>query len=174
MRFSRAWVGLVALSLVLTAAPSLAQTSGQAAAPNAQPSAASEQDIQMLRENIRASRKKIVAANMNLTADESTKFWPIFDQYQQELNKIGNTRWEMMKQYAASYPNVSAAQAQDYMQRSTATDQQMITLREKYVPIFEKAIPPKKAALWYQIDRQIDLVVNMQLASMLPLVDPTK
>ena len=174
MKVSRAWVGIAALCLMLSAAPAPAQTSGQAAVPNAQPSAASEQDIQMLRENIRSSRKKIVAANMNLTADEATKFWPIYDQYQQELNKIGNARWDMMKAYATSYPNVSAAQAQDFMQRSTAVDQQMIALREKYVPIFEKVIPAKKAALWYQIDRQIDLVVNMQLASMLPLVDPTK
>lgn len=174
MSVPRAWVGIVALSIVLSAAPAVAQTGGQATVPNAQPSSASEQDIQMLRENIRSSRKKIIAANMNLTADESTKFWPIFDQYQQELNKIGNMRWQMMKEYAASYPNVSAAQAQDFMQRTTAVDQQLIALREKYVPIFEKVIPPKKAALWYQIDRQIDLVVNMQLASMLPLVDPTK
>jgi hypothetical protein len=60
------------------------------------------------------------------------------------------------------------------MARSTQVDQQMIALREKYVPIFEKVISAKQAALWYQIDRQIDLVVNMQLASMLPLVDPTK
>lgn len=142
--------------------------------PNSQPTAASEQDIQLLRENIRSSRKKIVAANMNLSADEATKFWPIYDQYQQELNKIGDARWQLMKEYAASYPNVSAEQAQSFMGRSTQVDQQMIALREKYVPVFEKVISPKKAALWYQIDRQIDLIVNMQLASLLPLVDPTK
>jgi hypothetical protein len=79
-----------------------------------------------------------------------------------------------MKEYAASYPNVSADQAQSFMARSTQIDQQMIALREQYVPIFEKVLSPKKTALWYQIDRQIDLVVNMQLASLLPLVDPTK
>jgi hypothetical protein len=50
----------------------------------------------------------------------------------------------------------------------------MIALREKYVPILEKVISPKQVALWYQIDRQIDLIVNVQLASLLPLVDPTK
>jgi hypothetical protein len=174
MNVPRAWVAIAALSLMLGAAPAAAQTNGQVTVPNTQPTSASEQDIQMLRENIRDSRKKIVAANMNLTADESTKFWPIFNQYQQELNKIGDMRWQLMKEYAASYPNVSSEQAQDFMKRSTAVDSQMIALREKYVPIFEKVIPAKKAALWYQIDRQIDLVVNMQLASMLPLVDPTK
>jgi hypothetical protein len=69
---------------------------------------------------------------------------------------------------------VTPEQAQGFMARSTQVDQQMIALREKYVPILEKVISPKQVALWYQIDRQIDLIVNVQLASLLPLVDPTK
>lgn len=170
MKKHHAILSAAALAIALCASPAAAQVT----MPNTQPSAASEQDIQMLRENIRADRKKIVAANMNLTADEATKFWPVYDQYQADLNKIGDARWQLMKDYAASYPNVSASQAQAFMARSTQVDQQMIALREKYVPIFEKVISPKQAALWYQIDRQIDLVVNMQLASMLPLVDPAK
>jgi hypothetical protein len=170
MKKHHVFLGAAVLAVALCAAPAPAQVT----VPNSQPTAASEQDIQMLRENIRASRKKVVAANMNLTADEATKFWPIYDQYQQGLNKIGDARWQLMKEYAASYPNVSADQAQSFMARSTQIDQQMIALREQYVPIFEKVLSPKKTALWYQIDRQIDLVVNMQLASLLPLVDPTK
>jgi hypothetical protein len=173
MRNYRLVLGVLIAVVALTVVPASAQSTNMTA-PNTQPTAATEQDIQMLRENIRASRKKIIAANMNLTADEATKFWPLYDQYQQELNKIGNTRWDMMKAYAQSYPNVTAEQAQNFMQQSTVTDQQMIALRDKYIPIFAKVIPAKKVALWYQIDRQIDLMVNLQLASMLPLVDPTK
>ncbi|HTV94303.1 MAG TPA: hypothetical protein VMG98_16500 [Verrucomicrobiae bacterium] len=163
-------LGAAVLAVALYALPAPAQVT----IPNSQPTSASEQDIQMLRENIRSARKKIVAANMTLTADQATKFWPIYDQYQADLNKIGDTRWQLMKEYAASYPNVSAEQARDFMTRATQVDQQLIALRQQYVPLFEKVISPKQTALWYQIDRQIDLVVNMQLASMLPLVDPTK
>jgi len=170
MNKHRLFLGTVSLAVAICTVPVQAQIT----IPSSQPTSATEQDVQMLRENIRSARKKIVAANMNLTADEATKFWPLYDQYQQDLNKIGDARWQLMKEYAASYPNVSAQQAQDFMARSTQVDQQMIALRDKYVPIFEKVISPKKAALWYQIDRQIDLVVNLQLASLLPLVDPTK
>jgi Spy/CpxP family protein refolding chaperone len=163
-------LGAAILAVALCVVPASAQVT----VPNAQPSTTTEQDIQLLRENIRADRKKIMAANMVLTSEQATKFWPIYDQYQAELNKIGDTRWQWMKEYAASYPNVTAEQAQGFMARSTQVDQQMIALREKYVPIFEKVISPKQAALWYQIDRQIDLIINVQLASLLPLVDPTK
>jgi hypothetical protein len=161
-----------ALAAILTVVPAWAQNG--MVVPNTQPTGTTEQDIQMLRENIRDSRKKITAANMNLTADEATKFWPIYDQYQQELNKIGDVRWNLIKSYVANYPNVSPDQAQDFMNKSSSIDQQMIALRDKYISQFEKVISPKKAALWYQIDRRIDLLVNLQLSSLLPLVDPTK
>lgn len=56
------------------------------------------------------------------------------------------------------------ARAQDYMKRATAVDQQLLELRMKYVPVFEKVISAKKTALWYQIDRHIDLLINLQLS----------
>ncbi|MGA7460238.1 MAG: hypothetical protein WBW69_08425 [Candidatus Korobacteraceae bacterium] len=63
------------------------------------------------------------------------------------------------------------AQAQEYMKRSTAVDEQLMNLRMKYVPIFEKVISAKKTALWYQIDHRIDLMINLQLASTIPMVN---
>ena len=64
--------------------------------------------------------------------------------------------------------------AQDFIKRSTAIDQQLLALRMKYVPVFEKVISPKKTALWYQIDRRLDLLINLQLAALIPVVDTTK
>jgi hypothetical protein len=63
------------------------------------------------------------------------------------------------------------AQATDYMKRSTAVDQQLLALRMKYVPVFEGVISAKKTALWYQIDRRIDLLINLQLSAVIPMVN---
>ncbi len=60
------------------------------------------------------------------------------------------------------------------MQRATAIDQQLLALRLKYVPVFEKVISAKKTALWYQIDRRIDLLINLQLSASIPVVDTQK
>ena len=65
-------------------------------------------------------------------------------------------------------------QAQDYIKRSTGVDQELLALRMKYVPVFEKVISPKKTALWYQIDRGIDLLINLQLSTKIPMVDTSK
>src|SRR5664279_5296723 len=165
---------VVASALLLSSVPMFAQAAKSAPAASALPQAASAQDIQMLRPDIRAQRKEITAQNMTLTADEPTKVVPIFDQYRQEATKHNDERWALIKDYAANYNTMTDAQAQDFIKRSTAVDQQLLALQMKYVPVFEKVISPKKTALWYQIDRRLDLLINLQLAALIPVVDTTK
>ena len=155
---------------------------GQAAQPSsqsnpgaeAQPNSINDKDVEMLRANLRANRKELMARNMDLTADEATKFWPIFDQYRKEAIKPNDARWALIKEYAANYNTMTDAQAQDYMKRATGVDQELVTLRLRYVPVFEKVISAKKTALWYQIDRHIDLMINLQLSSTIPMMNTTK
>ena len=125
----------------------------------------------MLRADVQSSRKTITAENMNLTADEATKFWPIYDQYAADVAKIGDARVALIKDYAANYDTMTDDQANLFIQRAAAIDQQFTDTRSKYVPIFEKAISAKKTALWYQIDRRLDLLINLQLAGNIPVVD---
>ena len=149
-----------------------AQAAQSAPAASAQPHDVTNQDIEMLREDIRAQRKQITAQNLPLTADEATKFWPIFDQYRRAAIKPNDERWAVIKEYAANYNTMTDAQAQDYMKRANAVDEQLLALRMSYVPMFEKVISGKKTALWYQIDRRIDLLINLQLSSVIPMVNP--
>src|SRR6516162_4531604 len=147
---------------------------GQSGSGAGAPNNIRDQDIEMLRSDLRAQRKAITAQNLALTADEATKFWPIFDQYRQEAIKSNDERWALIKEYAANYNTMTDAQAQDYIKRSTAIDQQLLALRMKYVPVFEKVISPKKTALWYQIDRRIDLLIKLQLSTQIPMVDTSR
>jgi Spy/CpxP family protein refolding chaperone len=165
---------LVVAGALFVNVPVFAQAAQSAPAASAQPHSVTDQDIEMLRQDIRAQRKEITAQNMTLTADEATKFWPIFDQYRKEAVKPNDERWALIKQYAASYNTITDAQANDFMQRATAVDQQLLALRLKYVPVFEKVISAKKTALWYQIDRRIDLLINLQLSASIPVVDTQK
>src|SRR5271165_1802712 len=165
---------VVAGALLLLNVPVVAQAAQSAPGASAQPHSVTDQDIEMLRQDIRAQRKEITAQNLSLTPDEATKFWPIFDQYRKEAIKPNDDRWALIKEYAANYDTMTDAQAQDYIQRSTAVDQQLLSLRMKYVPVFEKVISPKKTALWFQIDRRIDLLINLQLAASIPMVNTSK
>jgi Spy/CpxP family protein refolding chaperone len=170
---------LIAVATVLLCGVSMfgqaAQSSPQSGpGSEVQPNSINDKDVELLRANLRANRKNLMAQNMNLTADEATKFWPIFDQYRKEAIKPNDERWALIKEYAANYNTMTDAQAQGYIQRATDVDQQLLALRLRYVPIFEKVISAKKVALWYQIDRHIDLMINLQLSSVIPMVDTTK
>ena len=162
---------VIACAMMLAGVPVFAQA---AAEPSAQPNSASDQDIQMLRADLRAQRKQITAQNMTLTADEATKFWPIFDQYRKEAIKPNDDRWALIKEYAASYDTMTDAQARDYITRSNAIDEQLAALRMRYVPVFEKVVSARKTALWFQIDRRIDLLINLQLSSAIPMVNTSQ
>ncbi len=164
---------LMVVGAMLLATVSLSAQTSAPAVPgaNAQPNTASDQDIQLLRQDIQSQRKQIVAANMPLTADEATKFWPIYDQYRQEASKNGDERWALIQDYAKNYQTMTDAQANEFIKREAANEQKVIALRMKYVPIFEKVISAKKTALFCQIDHRVDLLIQLQLASQIPMVN---
>ena len=131
-----------------------------------------DRDLQLLRKDLRSQRKQIVAANVTLTAAEAPKFWPIYDQYAAELEKINDTKLSLIKEYAANYAAFTDAQAQSIMERWTAADDAAIQLRIKYIPIFQKVLPGKTVALFFQVDRRIGVLMDLQIASDIPLVEP--
>ncbi len=172
-------VMFVIVAMILSSASMLGQAAQPSAPPssqgaNAQPTTVTDKDVEMLRQDIRDQRKQIVAINLPLTADEATKFWPVFDQYRKDAIKPNDQRWEVIKAYAQNYDTMTEAQAQDYMKRANAVDEELLALRMRYVPKFETAISAKKTALFYQIDRRVDLLINLQLSSMIPMVNPSK
>src|SRR5271166_2046952 len=141
----------------------------QAAASKDSP-AVTEQDIQLLRQDIRSQKKQLVAANLTLTDAEATKFWPIYDQYAAEMTKIGDQKYALIKEYAQNFGSLTDAQAQSLINRSLALDEATAQLRIKYVPIVNKVLPGTKTATFFQIDRRLSTLIDLQLASQIPLV----
>ena len=158
-------------AMTLVSEPIFAQAAQTPSGAAASSTASLDQDIKMLREDVQSARKAITAENMNLTADEATKFWPIYDQYAAEVAKIGDARVTLIKDYAANYDTMTDDQAGLFIEKAAGIDQQFTAFRSKYVPMFEKVISAKKTALWYQIDRRLDLLINLQLAANIPVVD---
>jgi len=128
--------------------------------------------VQLMRQDIRSQRKKIVAANLPLTEAEAVKFWPVYDRYVVDHSKIYDTRYALIKEYAQNYNTITDEQANSFIKRWTTTEQEMAQLRLQWMPEFEKVISPKKTAMFYQIDRRLGLMVELQLSSQIPLVKP--
>jgi hypothetical protein len=139
---------------------------------NATAEQVNDANIQLMREDIRAERKKIVAANMPLTDTEATKFWPVYDRYIADTIKVNDVRYALLKEYAQNYQTATDAQADSYIKRWLALDNDNTQLRLKYIPEFEKVISHKKTAMFFQIDRRVAMMIELQLSSEVPLLKP--
>ena len=142
---------------------------------NAQESSAnsiSETDIQLLRKDLRSMKKQLVATSLQLSDDIAKKFWPVYDQYTQDTIRLNDNRYSLIKDYAANYGSMTDAQAQSFTAHWIDVDNAFLRLKAKYVPLFQRILPPKKSALFFQFDRRICLLIDLQLASEIPLVQP--
>jgi hypothetical protein len=136
---------------------------------DAQPS--SDQEIQMLRRDVRSQKKQIVAANMILTDSEAEKFWPVYDRYATDMAKIYDTKIALVEEYFDTYKTMNGDEAESYLRRRATADENVMQLRLKYVPEFRKVLSGRQTALFFQIEWRLDLMINLQLAEA-PLIDP--
>lgn len=131
---------------------------------------ASDQYIELLRKDVRSLKKQVIAANLDLTDKEAEKFWPIYDQYSAELRKINDTKMALIKDYAQNYTTMTDEQAEAYVRGRAAVDQSVNQLRLKYFPVFHRVLPGKTAATFFQIEWRVSLLIDLQLASQIPLI----
>jgi Spy/CpxP family protein refolding chaperone len=137
---------------------------------SAGPGLSDEQVVQQFRSDMMAKRADIMAKGLTLTADQASKFWPQFEQYQKEQDVIVNEQINATKAYADHYKALSDADATAYVKALLDRDQKMLNLRVKWLEKFQKVVPAKIAARAIQLDRRVSNVAQVQLSSQIPLV----
>jgi hypothetical protein len=129
-----------------------------------------EPAIQMLRQEVGKDRRDIVKANMLLTNSEATRFWPIYDDYVAERNKLGDRRVKLITDYAASRDSMSEDEGNRLLRESLDIDKERIELKEKYVKKFEKELSARTTARFFHIESKLDATVDAVRASKIPLI----
>jgi len=115
---------------------------------------------------------QVIAANLPLNGDEAARFWPLYDAYTQETIKVNDQRYALVKEYAANYATMTDTLAASYIRRWIQVDEAGSKLRLEWIPKFEQTLGEKKAAIFFQIDHRIGLMMELQLAAQLPLIQP--
>ena len=151
----------------LLALPSVAQT--KPAAKAAETPASS--DMEIFRQKVKADKKLLVAANMQLSETEAKAFWPIYDGYQKDLEGINGRLGKLVVDYANAYNKgtVPDATAKSLMNEAWAIEEAEIKLKRAYAPKLEKALSAMKVARYYQIESKIRAVIKYELAANIPL-----
>jgi hypothetical protein len=130
-----------------------------------------DQEVNLMRKDVRSEKKQIIAANMKLSDQEAEKFWPVYDRYTADLVKINDTKYALIKQYAQNLDSMSDDQYDKLVKESLGLDQSVGQLRLKYLPIFRKVLSAKNTALFYQLDRRITNIIDLRVSSIIPLVE---
>jgi hypothetical protein len=150
----RALPALVALATLTISLPAYAQDAGE---------------TQSVRADLQAERTKIVAANLQLTEPEAAKFWPLYNEYRGKNSQIGDRAIAVINDFAANYDALSDEKAKDLLKRQLDIEEDRLKLQRSYVGKFEKVLPPKKVARYYQIERKLDAMVAYEAAKSIPL-----
>ena len=147
----------------LLALPSVAQTK-----PAATPASS---DMEIFRQKVKADKKLLVAANMQLSETEGKAFWPVYDAYQKDLEGINGRLAKLVVDYANAYNKgtVPDATAKSLMNEAWAIEEAEIKLKRAYSPKLQKALPAMKVARYYQIESKIRAVIKYELAANIPL-----
>ncbi|MCZ6754272.1 MAG: hypothetical protein O7E49_03065 [Gemmatimonadetes bacterium] len=126
--------------------------------------------VELLRSDVKTQRVAIITEVMQFSDSASAVFWPIYRDYEFEATKIGDDMLALIKDYAANYDSLSDEMAKDLAKRSLKIGDDRLKLRKKYFKRVEKALGSVTAAKFLQIENQIALLIDLQIAQSLPLI----
>ena len=128
-----------------------------------------DEDITLLRKDLRAMKMQVIGQNMSMSDDEAQKFWPIYNHYVRDLSEVNDQKYALLKQYAEMWATMSDQDALIYVRHWLEADGQAQALRLKYVPVVSQVLPGRKAATFFQLDRRLNMIIDLQLFSQIPL-----
>ena len=153
---------------VMLAASLLASVAAAQSTPPAQ--AGIDSDIALLRSDVQADKTAIVTRGMQLNDDQGKLFWPLYREYANKQQILGDQRVSIIKDYATAYDSMDDATADGLTKRQLKYEQDRAELREDYYPKFKKAVGAKQAAKFMQIDNRLSMLIDLQLAAAIPIL----
>ena len=131
-------------------------------------------NMEIVLEKIRADKKLFIAENMQLTEGEAKAFWPVYEQYQDELFLLRMRVTKLIKDYAEAYEKMTNETARKLLDENMTIDTLALKLRQAYLPKFRNVLPEVKVARYYQIENKINAALIYELARNIPLVKADK
>jgi hypothetical protein len=127
-------------------------------------------NMEVLREKLRADKKAVVAEVLQLTEGEAKEFWPVYNAYQSDMVSHYDRLLKLIESYAQSYETMTDATATTLLKQYLNLERDHVAILTSYLPRFQKVLPPKKVAKLYQVENKARALVNYELARGIPIV----
>jgi hypothetical protein len=126
---------------------------------------------ELLRSDVRASKVAILTEIMAFTPDEDKAFWPIYREYDREMAGLGDERVALIAEYADNYAKVTDAVADQLATRALDLESRRRAALAKAYGQVKSALSPRTALRFLQVEHQLLLLIDLQIASALPIVE---
>ena len=133
---------------------------------------ASDTNMQILKEKLKADKKLLIANNMDLTDAEAKQFWPVYDAYQKDLDAVNKQLGKTIQDYADAFNNgaIKDETAKKLLGEALSVEEQELKLKRTYADKLTKVIPATKVARYIQMETKIRSVIRFEMAQEIPLV----
>ena len=115
-------------------------------------------------------KKMVILQNMDMTSAEKSAFWPVYEAFQKDLNKMDKRTLKLIKDYARNYEQLTDEKAHQLISEFLDVEQARIELKKNYLKKFEKVLPKKKVARYYQIENKLEAKASLELSQEIPLM----
>ena len=129
--------------------------------------------VELLRADIKSKKVQVITEVMQFNDAQGAAFWPLYREYDVELSRIGDERLANIKAYAEAYLSMTDEKADALAQKFLEIDSHRTDLRKKYYDRFKKALGSIMAVRFFQVETQIQLVLDLQLAANMPIIEET-
>ena len=149
----------------------LTLSTGSAAPPSSEAQKKnSDYYIELVRRDVRQDAREIIGGKLAFTQAEADKFWPVYERYEAELKRLGDEKVALINDYADNYKSMTDAKSGELTSKAIDLDIQRTGLLKQYLPEFQKALTNRRAAQFYQIEMPLLKIVDLQIASQLPMM----
>ncbi|MCL4181449.1 MAG: hypothetical protein KJ072_27385 [Verrucomicrobia bacterium] len=129
-----------------------------------------QQAIDLVRGVIQVDRAAAVAEELQLTEAEAEKFWPLYDQYRAEMDKVGDGLVKLVQTYAFYHPIVPEDKAANLLKELVKLEQKQVATRNTWLKKMGKVVPASKTLRFAQVESRLDLALRLELAAAIPLM----
>ncbi len=129
-----------------------------------------DNDVKLLRQDLQSSKDEVITRTMQFSEDEKKAFWPIYRQYAEEQTTLADKRLSIITDYAQKLDSMDDTTANSLAERMMKVEDDYLALRKNYYPKFVQSIGAKRAAKFFQVDNRLSMMINLQLATEVPLI----
>ena len=126
--------------------------------------------IAELRQEAGQDRRDIVRANMLLTETENAQFWPLYDEYRAERQKIWDRRARLVTEFLTEQNSMNEDEARTLANEDFAIEKDTSEMKAKWYKRMTKVLSDRTVARFFHIDEKLDAATDLALAANIPLI----